>query len=101
MRLETLEDLPASTFACSAKPFGILVARRHQPTPIFFPLHKPLVQLALAQRRKLFCTLFQTARAGRTVRRAEAQLFYVRFALQPGSLQDTRIQPRHDRSFNT
>ena len=48
MRLQTLEDLPASRFECSAEPFNILVARGHQSTSIFPPLHKPLVQLALA-----------------------------------------------------
>jgi hypothetical protein len=101
MRLQALEDLPTPRFDYSAESFDILVARRHQSTSIFLPLHKSLLQLALARRRKLFGTLLQTARAGRTVRRVGAQLFDLGFALQPGSLQRKRIQPRHNRSFNT
>ncbi|MEO8340386.1 MAG: hypothetical protein ABI604_11825 [Nitrospirota bacterium] len=78
----------------------ILVARRHQPTSIFFPLHKPLVQLTLAEWRELLGTLLQTARADRTVRRVVAQLFDLGFAFQTGSQQGTRIQPRYNWSFN-
>ena len=85
----------------SPKSFEILVARRHQSVSILLPLYKPLVQLALAQRRELFGTLLQTARAGRTVGRIGTQLIDVRFALQPGSLRRTRIQPRHNRSYSS
>jgi hypothetical protein len=96
-----LEDLTAPRFDFAAESLDILVARRHQSASIFLPFDKPLVQLALAQRRKLFDTLLQTARAGRAVWRVGAQLFYVCFALQPGSLQRKRIQPRHNWSFST
>jgi hypothetical protein len=52
-----LEDLTAPRFDFAAESFDILVARRHQSASIFLPFDKSLVQLALAQRRKLFDTL--------------------------------------------
>ena len=58
------------------------------------------MQLALAERLKLFDTLFQTAHADRTVWKVRTQLFNLSFAFEAGRLQHTRIQPHYNRSFN-
>jgi len=100
MRSEALEDVSTPTFGCPAEPFDILVACRHQSALITLPLDKSFLQLALTQWWKLFGTLLQTAPADRTVLRVGTQLFYFRFALQPGSLKCMSIQPRHHWSVN-
>lgn len=100
MRLEALEDLPASGFDRFAKPLNILGTSRNQATSIFLPLDKPLAQLVLARRRKLLCALFQTPRTTGTIYTVWAQLFDLRFALQPRSLHCMRVYMRHDRRFS-
>jgi hypothetical protein len=91
VRLEALEEFSTSRLERFAKPFDILGTGRNQATSIFLPLDKPLAQLVLARRLKLFCALFQTPRASETIQRVRAQLFYLRFALQPSSLQCVRV----------